>query len=79
MNSPLFYKPKEVCSILGVETSTIYAMLYRGDIPGAFQIGRSWYINKKVLQKYLDNLSTSRPKTRSINLDPNSDRHGIAT
>lgn len=77
-NIPLLLKPKELCSIFGVQVKTIYAMLYRHEIPGAFQIGKSWYINQQVLLSELEKKATSKQRTLSQFLDPHSGRHGIA-
>ncbi len=77
MNTPLLLKPKELCSIFGVKVKTIYAMLYRGDVPGAFQIGNSWYIDKHILLKELEKKASSKQKPAGQSTYPNSDRHGI--
>ena len=80
MNSvPTLLKPKELCSIFGVSVKTIYLMLYRDDIPGAFQLGKNWYINQDTLFKELEKKASLRSKPRSLNDDPNSGRHGITS
>ena len=76
-NIPLLYKPKELCSIFGVSVKTVYAMLYRQQIPGAFQIGKSWYINREVLLKDLEKKSFSNLRPLGKSQDPNSGLHGI--
>ncbi|OGU94582.1 MAG: hypothetical protein A2475_03905 [Ignavibacteria bacterium RIFOXYC2_FULL_35_21] len=75
---PLLLKPKELCSIYGASVKTIYAMLYRRQIPGAFQIGRCWYINKQVLLADLEKKSALNQRSVGKSFDSISDRHGIA-
>lgn len=74
----LFFKPKELCSIYGTTVKTIYAMLYRQEIPGAFQVGRNWFINKQILLGDLEKKSALNQRNLGKVLDPNSGRHGIA-
>ena len=74
---PSLLKPKELCSIYGVKVKTIYEMLYRQQIPGSFQIGRSWYINKQVLLSDLEKKASMKQRQSGKFPDPNSDRHGI--
>lgn len=76
---PKLLKPKELCSIFGVKVKTIYAMLYRKEIPGAFQLNsRNWYIDEEVLLKELEKKATAKIRSTGIIPNPNSDRHGIA-
>ena len=75
--NPILLKPKELCSIFGVKVKTIYSMLYRNEIPGAFQLGKSWYIDQQVLFKELEKKATFKVRPKDISQDPNSGRHEI--
>ena len=44
--SPRYCSLVELAHELGVGKDAVYAAARRGEIPGAFQIGRRWRVNK---------------------------------
>ncbi len=63
----------ETASLLGKSEKWVYAHL--GDLPGAFKLGGSWFINKEILTSELESLA--RKPTRQSSKRPVQDRHGL--
>lgn len=50
---PFSLKPPTVAELLNLPLSQVYALLPRGDIPGARKIRGQWRINRDVLLTWL--------------------------
>ena len=47
------WSPPDVADYLGLANYTIYAMLARGEIPGAIRLGRHWKVSVPALMRAL--------------------------
>lgn len=55
----------EVSELLRVSTKWLYRMLNRREIPGAFRIGKVWFIDQEVLIQGLRDKAAKPVKSRS--------------
>ena len=63
----------ETASLLGKSEKWVYAHL--SELPGAFKLGGSWFINKEILTSELNALA-QKPARQSVQ-EPVHDRHGL--
>jgi len=63
----------ETAALLGKSEKWVYAHL--NEIPGAFKLGGSWFINKEILTSGLESLA-QKPARQSTQ-KPVGDRHGL--
>lgn len=48
-----YFVPYEVCDILGISLTTVYALLRKGKLP-ATKIGRQWRVPRSALEQFID-------------------------
>ena len=63
----------ETASLLGKSEKWVYAHLR--ELPGAFKLGGSWFINKEILTSELNSLA--QKPTRQSTQESVNDRHGL--
>jgi excisionase family DNA binding protein len=62
----LYMKPLEVAELLSISRSKVYLLLAEGRIPGAFRIGQSWRVHRRILEAAVEQeaLRVDRPLSR---------------
>ncbi len=70
-----YYSVEQAAEVLGVCTKWFYQQLNRGNIPGAFRIGKSpWFIDRDLFHEGLKELASKPPKPKR----PRSNsKHGL--
>lgn len=72
----LFYTPGEVAAkeVMNVSVKTVYRMLVKGEIPGAFKFGGTWRIDREIFHAYYKRQATPKSKGRT---DSTESRHDL--
>lgn len=64
INGALYLSPKEISDYFGVDRNSVTQRIQRGTLPGAFKVGRDWFIPQKELENISFNKKIS-PKVPS--------------
>ena len=64
----------DVARMLNVSTKWVYQHI--GEIPGAFRIGRSWFIDREILITSLKE-KAKRPAPKRVDRGGHDNRHGL--
>lgn len=67
----------EVSSLLKVSKETIYKMVQKGELPGAFKIGNQWRFNKTKIDSWLEELSNIKESDKQQVENNMEDDNGI--
>lgn len=51
---PSIHNVETLCRIFNVSAQTIRAELASGGIPGAFKVGRRWYVSEENLKRFMN-------------------------
>ncbi len=54
MNEPLFLTVPEVAELLRTTRKAVYTLIERGQLPGAFKLGRRVLVRRQALLDFLD-------------------------
>ena len=68
---PLAFSISETCKIISVGRSTIYAAIKKGELTTC-KVGRRTLVTASALQKWLDNLPSSKTKAGTTNMSEGS-------
>lgn len=52
-NDPSVHDVESLCSIFHASPQTIRNVLSSGEIPGAFKVGRRWYVSDENLRRFM--------------------------
>jgi excisionase family DNA binding protein len=52
--NPLTVTPDCAADMLGLAPSVVRQMLYKGEFPGSFKVGRRWLISVKTLEAWIE-------------------------
>ncbi|KMK50517.1 hypothetical protein RO21_11290 [[Actinobacillus] muris] len=55
-----YMKPKEVCTLIGIDPATLYRWTKSGQFPQPIRIGSSPRYNAEKVKAFLDSLETSQ-------------------
>jgi excisionase family DNA binding protein len=61
----------ELAALLGLSRTYVYARANRGDLPGAFRLGRRWLVSRKSIDSLL-NVRYGGPMTTLTPLRPDA-------
>lgn len=76
MANNLLMSVGDLALLLQRSTKSIYQLLNRGEIVGAFRIGKSWYVHRQIFLDDLEKKAQLPTRRPTIKGDP-SDRHKL--